>query len=41
MLTLVQRLEALSSAEDFLAFFSVRKSNEPADEHHRYGHGKY
>ncbi|MCE5218578.1 cation diffusion facilitator family transporter [bacterium] len=37
--------EAVHSGNDLvaalLAFFSVRKSNEPADEHHRYGHGKY
>ncbi len=37
--------EALHSGNDLiaalLAFFSVRKANEPADEEHVYGHGKY
>jgi cation diffusion facilitator family transporter len=37
--------EAVHSGNDLvaslIAFFSVRKANEPADERHRYGHGKY
>ena len=37
--------EALHSGNDLiaalLAFFSVRKANEPADEEHVYGHGKF
>jgi cation diffusion facilitator family transporter len=37
--------EAMHSAVDLLAsvvaFFSVRKAEEPADESHRYGHGKF
>lgn len=37
--------EAAHSLMDLLAaviaFFSVRKSAKPADEHHQYGHGKY
>jgi cation diffusion facilitator family transporter len=37
--------EAVHSAIDLLAsiiaFFSVRKAEEPADESHRYGHGKF
>lgn len=37
--------EAIHSLTDllasFIAFFSVSKSSEPADEHHPFGHGKY
>ena len=37
--------EAAHSANDLvaslLAFYSIRKANEPADERHGYGHGKY
>lgn len=37
--------EAIHSGNDLLAsllaFFSIRKANEPADEEHRYGHGKF
>ena len=37
--------EAIHSGNDLLAsllaFFAIRKANEPADEEHGYGHGKY
>ena len=37
--------EAIHSAVDLLAsiiaFFAVRKSDQPADEHHAFGHGKF
>lgn len=37
--------EAIHSGLDLIAaiiaFFSVRESNKPADEYHRYGHGKF
>lgn len=37
--------EAIHSGLDlmaaFIAFFSVRESSKPADEHHHYGHGKF
>lgn len=37
--------EAIHSGNDliasFIAWFAVRKASEPADEEHKYGHGKY